>query len=326
MFAFMKMREGERPVIIGITTTLNEADGYQRVNVEYINRVAATGAVPLLLTPVRGGAEANRELARQVIGLVDGLVITGGGDIHPRYYVPAETADRDGMAMEDVAHLGCGSSSSSRCRSTGAEVPFCGHYVSDVAFEQAMGALPDVDEVRELDGRHVMTTTDGPRIPCLDGLLAVNVERDGFELELARLAWERNMPTLGICRGMQVMNVALGGSLYRDLYNCGITEKVHRQEPPYDRTTDEATIAKDSLLAAVLGTDHVATNSMHHQGIDHVADPLLVSARANDRVVEAVEDPRKLFYLGVQWHPEYLDEHHGIFNALAGAVRVAEKA
>lgn len=72
------------PVIIGITTTLNEADGFQRVNVEYINRVAATGAVPILLTPIAGGAEANREHARHVIELVDGLLITGGGDVHPR--------------------------------------------------------------------------------------------------------------------------------------------------------------------------------------------------------------------------------------------------
>ncbi|WP_304426288.1 gamma-glutamyl-gamma-aminobutyrate hydrolase family protein [uncultured Adlercreutzia sp.] len=312
-------------MIIGITTTLNEADGYQRVNVEYINRVAATGAVPLLLTPVRGGAEANRKLAQEVIGLVDGLVITGGGDIHPRYYVPAPDTNRDGMAMEDVAHLGCGSSSSSRCRSTGAEVPFCGHYVPDAAFDVAMGALPDVDEVRELDGRHVMTTTDGPRIPCLDGLLAVNVERDGFELELARLAWERDLPTLGICRGMQVMNVALGGSLYRDLYNCGITERGHRQEPPYDNPTDEVVVAQGSLLAYALGAEEpLAINSMHHQGIDHIAAPLIVSARATDRVIEAVEDPRKSFYLGVQWHPEYLDLHRGIFSALASAVRSAQ--
>ncbi len=308
-------------MIIGITTTLNEADGYQRVNVEYINRVAAAGATPVLLTPVPGGAEVNRRQARAVIDSLDGLVITGGGDIHPRYYVPAPDDNRDGMAMEDVAHLGCGSSSSSRCRSTGAEVPFCGHYVSDAAFEQAMGALPDVDEVTELDGRHVLSASDGPRIPCLDGLLAVSEDRDGFELELAKLAHERGLPTLGICRGMQVMNVALGGSLYRDLYNCGVTGIGHRQEPPYDRATDTVRIAAGSLLAGTLsaaGTFPV--NSMHHQGIDHVAKPLLVSARSSvDRVVEAVEDPALPFYLGVQWHPEYLDRHRGIFRALAGA-------
>lgn len=86
-------------MIIGITTTLNEADGFQRVNVEYINRVAATGAVPILLTPIAGGAEANREHARRVIDLVDGLLITGGGDVHPRYYVPDPAKNRDALGL-----------------------------------------------------------------------------------------------------------------------------------------------------------------------------------------------------------------------------------
>ena len=159
-------------------------------------------------------------------------------------------------------------------------------------------------------------------MPCLSDLLAVSEDRDGFELELARLAHERHIPCLGICRGMQVMNVTLGGSLYRDLYNCGVTERGHRQEPPYDRTTDTITIAAGSLLATVLGTAGAFdVNSMHHQGIDHVAESLTVAARSDDGVVEAVEDPSRRFYLGVQWHPEYLDRHRGLFSALADAAR-----
>lgn len=305
-------------MIIGITTTLNESDGFQRVNVEYIERVAATGAVPVLLTPIKGGAEANRAHARRVIEAVDGLLITGGGDIHPRYYVPDPAANRDALNMDDVAALGCGSSS--HCRSTGARVPFCGHNASDAAFRQAMSGMPGPDEVTALDGRNVLTDPERPAVPCLSDLLAVNEERDGFELELARLAHERAMPCLGVCRGMQVMNVALGGSLYRDLYNCGATEQGHRQEPPYDRTTHSVTIAAGSLLATALGAaGGFPVNSMHHQGIDHVAEGLLVSARSGDRVVEAVEDPHAPFYLGVQWHPEYLDRCRGLFNALAAA-------
>ena len=307
-------------MIIGITTTLNEADGFQRVNVEYINRVAATGAAPLLLTPVRGGAEANRALARRVIDAVDALVITGGGDVHPRYYVPDPAKSRDALNMDDVAALGCGSAS--HCRSTGARVPFCGHNASEEAFRQAMGGPPGPDEVCALDGRNVLTDPERPAVPCLSDLLAVSEDRDGFELELARLAHERQLPCLGICRGMQVMNVALGGSLYRDLYNCGVTERGHRQEPPYDRTTDTVTIAPNTLLAASLEAEGpFAVNSMHHQGIDHVAEGLTVAARSGDGVVEAVEDPRRRFYLGVQWHPEYLDRHRGLFAALVDAAR-----
>ncbi|MEF2672003.1 gamma-glutamyl-gamma-aminobutyrate hydrolase family protein, partial [Adlercreutzia sp.] len=237
-------------MIIGITTTLNEADGFQRVNVEYINRVAATGAVPILLTPIAGGAEANREHARHVIELVDGLLITGGGDVHPRYYVPDPAKNRDALGLDDLAAMGCGSSS--HCRSTGAKVPFCGHYVPDRTFEEAMDGTSAVETVESLDGRDVLSATGRPPIPCLDGLLAVCEDRDGFELELARLAHERSLPTLGICRGMQVMNVALGGSLYRDLYNCGVTEKQHRQNPPYYGISHKVTIAKGSLLESVV--------------------------------------------------------------------------
>ena len=308
------------PVIIGITTTLNEADGFQRVNVEYINRVAATGAAPVLLTPVATGTKANRAIARQVIDGLDALLITGGGDIHPRYYVPDPHQSRDALNMDDVAHLGCGSSSSSRCRSTGAEVPFCGHSASDTAFRQAIGGSPGPDETHTLDGRRVLADPERPAVPCLADLLAVNVNRDAFELELAKLAHERGIPCLGICRGMQIMNVALGGSLYRDLYNCGVTERGHRQDPPYERATDEVTVAQGSLLAIALGcAGAFSVNSMHHQGVDHIAPGLLVSARSNDHVIEAIEDPTRAFYLGVQWHPEYLDAHTGIFSALAAA-------
>lgn len=119
---------------------------------------------------------------------------------------------------------------------------------------------------------------------------------------------------------MQVMNVALGGSLYRDLYNCGVTEAQHRQNPPYYGISHQVTIAKGSLLESVVSpSGDFEVNSMHHQGVDHVAPGLLVAARSEDRVVEAVEDPAKPFFLGVQWHPEYLDHHHGLFNALAAA-------
>lgn len=214
--------------------------------------------------------------------------------------------------------MGCGSSS--HCRSTGAKVPFCGHYVPDRTFEEAMDGTSAVETVESLDGRDVLSATGRPPIPCLDGLLAVCEDRDGFELELARLAHERSLPTLGICRGMQVMNVALGGSLYRDLYNCGVTEKQHRQNPPYYGISHKVTIAKGSLLESVVSASgDFEVNSMHHQGVDHVAPALLVAARSEDRVVEAVEDPAKPFFLGVQWHPEYLDRHHGLFNALAAA-------
>lgn len=127
----------------------------------------ATGAVPILLTPIAGGAEANREHARHVIELVDGLLITGGGDVHPRYYVPDPAKNRDALGLDDLAAMGCGSSS--HCRSTGAKVPFCGHYVPDRTFEEAMDGTSAVETVESLDGRDVLSATGRPPIPCLDG-------------------------------------------------------------------------------------------------------------------------------------------------------------
>ena len=107
---------------------------------------------------------------------MDALVITGGGDVHPRYYVPDPAKNRDALNMDDVAALGCGSAS--HCRSTGAPVPFCGHNASDEAFRQAMGGPPGPDEVTTLDGRNVLTDPDD--VLHVDALEAVGlVERGG---------------------------------------------------------------------------------------------------------------------------------------------------
>lgn len=145
-------------------------------------------------------------------------------------------------------------------------------------------------------------------------------ERDRLEAALIRQAAERDMPILGICRGMQIMNAALGGTLHRDLHACGVTAVGHRQEPPYERTTGSVTVAEGSFLACALGrAGLLPVNSMHHQAIDRVAPGLLVAARSDDRVIEAVEDPAHPFFLGIQWHPEYLASHRGLFHALADA-------
>jgi putative glutamine amidotransferase len=293
--------------------------------------------MPLLLTPVRGGAEANRALAREVINLIDGLVITGGGDIHPRHYVPPITIEA--LTGGGSGHFTC--ASSTRCMSTGEEVPFCGHFIRegamDAAVDAAAGKTPQASEAERatiLDGRMTNNDPAAVRVPCLDGLDHVSEDRDVFELELAKLAHERNLPCLGICRGMQIMNVALGGSLYRDLCNCGVTKIKHMQEPPYNEPTDRATIEEATLLGRALQTkddwqgyidcrdwlpNETAINSMHHQGVDHLAAPLTVNAHAHDHTIEGIEDPTKNFFLGVQWHPEYLEHHKGIFETLVAA-------
>jgi putative glutamine amidotransferase len=139
-------------------------------------------------------------------------------------------------------------------------------------------------------------------------------ERDRTELLLARWAVAAGAPLLGVCRGVQVLNVACGGALYQDLSSQRPDLNKHDYFPPnYERfrITHQVTIEPDSLLARSLGAAH-EVNSMHHQGIARLGHGLRVVATAEDGLPEALEMPHLPFVLGVQWHPEELaktDQH-----------------
>jgi putative glutamine amidotransferase len=140
-------------------------------------------------------------------------------------------------------------------------------------------------------------------------------EADTFELALARRAARRGMPILGICRGMQVMNVAAGGTLRQHLSE-------HRQDVPGDRTTHRVRVVRTSRLRALAGRATVEVNSFHHQAPDRLGDGLRLSARSVDGVIEGIEDPRAHFHVGVQWHAECLTdrpEHLALFEGLVHA-------
>jgi putative glutamine amidotransferase len=129
--------------------------------------------------------------------------------------------------------------------------------------------------------------------------------RDRFELPLIRRALHRDVPMLGICRGLQAMNVAVGGSLHQDLLHEGFSD--HRPAPGHlDHTTfHETAVEAGTTLASIIGTDKVQTNSHHHQGVAEVAEGATVAAWAtSDGCVEALEWREKRFAVGVQWHPE----------------------
>jgi putative glutamine amidotransferase len=128
---------------------------------------------------------------------------------------------------------------------------------------------------------------------------------DRFELAVARRADAREMPILAICRGTQALNVVRGGALHQHLPEIS-TAIAHRQRTPGNQTSHPVEIEPGSQLAAVLGGSEIDVNSFHHQAIDRLGEGLVVSARAPDGTVEAVEDPSRPFLIGVQWHAETL--------------------
>lgn len=130
--------------------------------------------------------------------------------------------------------------------------------------------------------------------------------RDNQELYMARRLLELDKPTLGICRGLQTINVACGGTLYQDLPTQSPSSVTHRQPTHYDIPHHQVSIIPGTLLHSCIGLEHLSVNSMHHQAVMDVAPGFAVSALAEDSIVEALEHPGKRFYLGVQWHPEHL--------------------
>ncbi len=139
----------------------------------------------------------------------------------------------------------------------------------------------------------------------------IDPDRDRIELHLTRRAAEGQKPFFGICRGIQVINVAMGGSLYTHIADQHPDALRHDWYPdvPREYLAHPVQVAADSQLAEVLGQTAVETNSLHHQGVDRVAPGLKAVAWAPDGLVEAVELPGHPFGLGVQWHPENLQAY-----------------
>lgn len=193
-----------------------------------------------------------------------------------------------------------------------------------LAAVQEAGGIP-VPLSPQLDERSLATLTDR-----LDGLLLtgggdmdpatfdepphttlyeVAPARDRLEMALVRRFMEARQPILAICRGIQVLNVALGGSLYQDVANDPGTKIQHQQTEPRDQPVHEVKVVPGSLLARVLGSEELEVNSLHHQAVKALGRGLLPVAFAPDALIEGVEldDPDVgHFVLGVQWHPEEL--------------------
>lgn len=228
--------------LIGVSTSITVGTSPERayVNSTYLNAIQQAGGVPLPLPPQL----SSRSWKRLAAGL-DGLLLTGGGDIDPALFGEAPQP-----TLYDVAPI-----------------------------------------------------------------------RDTFEANAARWALEHRLPLLCICRGVQVLNVALGGSLYQDVGTDPGTTLPHSQKEPRDQPTHKIRIAPGSRLAEVVGADEVEVNSMHHQALKSLGRGLAAVAWAPDQLVEGVEMPEQPgFVLGVQWHPEELIGHSEAARRLFAAL------
>lgn len=147
-------------------------------------------------------------------------------------------------------------------------------------------------------------------------------KRDAFEIALVEHALERGIPVFGICRGLQILNVALGGTLYQDLPSQLHPDLIaHRQQVPKWQWTHEVEVDGNSKVAGIMETDDIRVNSYHHQAIKDLSDDLVAVAHTSDGVIEAAESPNlsERWLVGVQWHAEAMrdvgPENRNLFRA-----------
>lgn len=212
-----------KPIIGIISNRVNSRDN--GTHTTYINAIIQAGGIPVLLPLTEDGS-----LIAGYLKVIDGLLLTGGGDVIPSYYKEAKDS-----------------------------------------------FTADIDTLR-----------------------------DACELMAVVMASKRRMPILGICRGAQLINVALGGTLYQDLPSQHPSEVRHNQSAPKEEGTHLARISKTSLLHRILLQDSCMVNSFHHQAIKQLAPGLKISAMAEDGVVEGVESSPAQNIVAVQFHPECL--------------------
>ncbi len=144
----------------------------------------------------------------------------------------------------------------------------------------------------------------------------MSAERDNTEFTALQAALQRRLPVLGICRGIQVLNVFLGGTLYQDIDRDLLHARAgHAQSPTWSAQVHDVVLEPDSRLAGIVGKTRLRTNSFHHQSVHAPAPSLIVTGVAGDGVIEAVEMRDYPWGVAVQWHPERQDANPSVSDA-----------
>ncbi len=151
--------------------------------------------------------------------------------------------------------------------------------------------------------------------------------RDETEITLAQLAVANNKPLLGICRGLQLLNVALGGDLYTHIEDQHPEKKKHNYYPEYPRDliSHPVSIEENSKLFEIIGESKIDVNSLHHQGVKTLSPKLVATAYSPDGIIEAAEVPKHPFAIAVQWHPEWLPNQPASQALFKTFIEVASK-
>ncbi len=210
-----------------------------------------------------------------------------------------------------------------------------GYYQSVVAAGGVPMIIPPVEDVNTLvntlDHIDALILSGGADINPLFGgdepsprLGGINRQRDLPELMITRLAYNRQIPILAICRGIQTLAVALGGKVAQDI-SIQATIK-HSQEADRAEQTHSIKIAEDSILRRLYGEEKIYVNSFHHQAVKETGDKFRVVAKSPDGIIEAMESSEYKSIIGVQWHPECLDEGKPLFRWLVEEAKAFRKA
>lgn len=215
--------------IIGITSSHDAKSTTLSLRINYCNAIREAGGIPIVLP-----LELSEEEAEQLSYTLDGVLFSGGPDVHP-FLFGEETLEACGEA---------------------------------------------------------------------------SILRDNLELSFFHRVYRRRKPILGICRGVQMINIALGGNIYQDIGSQFNSENrlAHQQPFQYQSPSHKVFVTENSHLAQITDSSVIEVNSIHHQAVKNPAPGLQICGRSSDGLIEALEMPDYPFLMGVQWHPEFLYE------------------